>query len=177
MNEKEATWSQKTTVQTNKGKVKGEYKDGLIVFNSIPFAKPPVGELRFKPAVAHDSWFWPKDVRKKAPACPQMRIIGGLFSGSEDCLYLHVTAPANAKTGTKLPVMFWIFGGGLNKHRHYCHRHYCHRQRLTHVPAHDLIACCHQMPGYTIGSPTEHGFYDAKHFAKKHNVVIVQARF
>eukprot|EP01138_Halocafeteria_seosinensis_P005113 gb/GECG01005227.1/.p1 GENE.gb/GECG01005227.1/~~gb/GECG01005227.1/.p1 ORF type:complete len:659 (+),score=69.35 gb/GECG01005227.1/:1-1977(+) len=99
-------------VDTVYGPVKGNVKNGVNVFNSIPFAKPPTGERRFKPPEPPEAWEDPVDAWKLSWVCPQIKILGGIFLGNEDCLYLHLWAPANATKESKLPVMFWIFGGG-----------------------------------------------------------------
>ena len=75
-------------VDTKYGPVKGNVKDGVNVFNSIPFAKPPTGERRFKPPEAPDSWKDPVDAWKLSWVCPQIKIIGGLFLVS--CTMMHL---------------------------------------------------------------------------------------
>jgi len=91
------------TVKLEKGKVQGFVADGVAVFRGLPFAAPPVGELRWqapKPALR-----WP-DVR---PA----NVFSATCAQAEDCLYLNVYEPADAKKGAKLPVMVWIHGGAF----------------------------------------------------------------
>lgn len=89
----------------------------------IPFAQPPIGDLRFRPAQEVDSWTDPYEATEQPPACmqvhgrddsPTTELAQLLFnnppppSESEDCLYLNVYAPADAEG---LPVLFWIYGG------------------------------------------------------------------
>ncbi|ETN44581.1 uncharacterized protein HMPREF1541_10251 [Cyphellophora europaea CBS 101466] len=89
----------------------------------IPFAQPPIGELRFSPAQQVESWTDPYEATQQPPACMQVHgrdesntteLAHLLFnnppppSESEDCLYLSVYAPADAEG---LPVLFWIYGG------------------------------------------------------------------
>uniref|UniRef100_A0A8D0G5C3 Carboxylic ester hydrolase n=1 Tax=Sphenodon punctatus TaxID=8508 RepID=A0A8D0G5C3_SPHPU len=94
------------------------------VFLGIPFAKPPVGSLRFSPPQPVEPW---KDLREATsypPMCLQdmewtemmkkvMKVKIPSFSVSEDCLYLNIYIPANLNKKTKLPVMVFIHGGAL----------------------------------------------------------------
>ena len=74
----------------------------------IPFAKPPVGELRFRsPQEYEGSWEGARSFTKSAKDC-----MSG-SKGSEDCLYLNVFVPASASVSNPLPVMFWLYGGGF----------------------------------------------------------------
>ncbi|MFY7910296.1 MAG: carboxylesterase/lipase family protein, partial [Emticicia sp.] len=112
-----------TTVQTANGKVEGYAKENVRIFKGIPFAAPPVGELRWKAPQAVKNW---SDVRKctgfsaspiqNKPApfyCWTEEFIAKPEPLSEDCLYLNVwTTAKSAKE--KQPVMVWIYGGGLN---------------------------------------------------------------
>lgn len=110
-------------VNTKKGAVKGFEDNGICKWFGIPFAKPPVGDLRFRRAVEADEWDGVIECNKMSPKPYQFA--GGKFEkltrteneASEDCLYLNVWAPKekleNEKTGkTKKPVFFWIYGGG-----------------------------------------------------------------
>ena len=102
-------------VETVYGTVEGKIVDGVAVFYNVPFAAPPVGENRFKPPQPFQgNWPGVRDAKGVPKLCPQLKL-SLLHLGSEDCLYLHVYVPANAlKDTTKLPVMFWIFGGGYS---------------------------------------------------------------
>ncbi len=103
-------------VQLDAGAVIGLREDGVAKFRGIPFAKPPVGELRWKPPEAPDSWAGDRYAITYEPPCPQpvnpdgVTPNGGGVAGmtSEDCLYLNVTAPENA---TNAPVRVWLYGG------------------------------------------------------------------
>ncbi|HUS30763.1 MAG TPA: carboxylesterase/lipase family protein, partial [Kofleriaceae bacterium] len=98
-------------VEVETGVVRGS-DDGAGVKSwlGIPYAAPPVGELRWKPPKRAEAWDGARDGTKVGQKCPQNTVItsGG---GIEDCLTLNVWAPS-AATG-KLPVMFWIHGGAF----------------------------------------------------------------
>ncbi|XP_005076235.1 acylcarnitine hydrolase [Mesocricetus auratus] len=100
-------------------------KVGVHTFLGIPFAKPPVGPLRFAPPEAPEPWSGVRDGSSHPAMCLQsleMMNVQGLkdmkltlppISMSEDCLYLNIYAPAHANEGSNLPVMVWIHGGAL----------------------------------------------------------------
>ena len=110
--------------QTNNGVVVGQVMeiDGkqLNVFTGIPFAKPPIGDLRFRKPVPIDNWNESKNVFDFQGACPQDLTrfqTGDSMTNkniSEDCLYLNVWSPVGSSVnGPFKPVMVWIHGGGL----------------------------------------------------------------
>ncbi|KAF4746945.1 hypothetical protein FOZ62_030465 [Perkinsus olseni] len=83
-------------------------RQDVEVFYGIPFAEPPVGDLRFKaPREFLKTWDDPVNMTTKKSMCVQTT-----GKGDEDCLYLNVYRPANATESSKLPVMAWIYGGG-----------------------------------------------------------------
>ncbi len=103
-----------TKVKIDSGTLVGETVDGVKRFKGVPFAKPPVGDLRWR-APQKISWTGERDATKFALPCPQPINANGTVNGggvagatSEDCLYLNVWAPANAKNA---PVMMWLYGG------------------------------------------------------------------
>jgi para-nitrobenzyl esterase len=110
-------------VKLDSGPVTGaqEQVDGQKVwtFKGIPYAAPPVGELRWKPPEPVTPWTEPLACTSFGPACPQPAMfeildIVSLSAGAqdEDCLYLNVWSPAKS-AGERLPVMVWIHGGSF----------------------------------------------------------------
>ncbi|OAQ61275.1 cholinesterase [Pochonia chlamydosporia 170] len=96
------------------GSVVGKALQGRDSFNGIPFANPPIGTLRLKPPQKLSAKLNDFDGTGVAAECPQM--YGKQLDkpiGQEDCLTLNVERPAGTKAGDKLPVLFWIFGGGF----------------------------------------------------------------
>jgi para-nitrobenzyl esterase len=106
------------TVKTAQGAVRGKLiNDGKVrAFLGIPYAAPPVGALRWKAPQPPAKWSGVRDATAFTARCPQWPIWADyifLDSGpSEDCLHLHVYSPAMTSRGSRLPVMFWIHGGG-----------------------------------------------------------------
>lgn len=115
------------------GTILGIAKNGVEAFNGIPYAKPPLGPLRMKPPVRRTESLGLFDGTKPAGACPQMLVstdsknflfdtLGSLANlpfvqnatgQTEDCLTITVARPEGITADAKLPVLYWIFGGGF----------------------------------------------------------------
>ena len=103
------------TVTIISGDLAGVTASGISTWKGIPFATPPVGDLRWEPPQPAARWTGVKAADIVGPAClqPERGDAGGVGappSQSEDCLTINVTAPAGAKN---LPVMVWIYGGAF----------------------------------------------------------------
>ncbi|MGZ4439884.1 MAG: carboxylesterase family protein, partial [Gaiellaceae bacterium] len=79
-------------------------------FLGIPYAAPPVGDLRWRPPRPHPAWTGIRDATAFGSSCPQSASVFGQQSTDENCLFLNVFAPVG---GNGDPVMVWIHGGGL----------------------------------------------------------------
>jgi para-nitrobenzyl esterase len=112
-------------VKTEDGKVHGKLINNNLVraYQGIPYAAPPVGDLRWKAPQPAIKWHGELDATKYGHHCAQNHVFDDMVfqdsatpddRGSEDCLTLNIYAPASAKSSAKLPVMFWIHGGGYS---------------------------------------------------------------
>jgi len=100
-------------VETSQGAFRGFEDGGVLAFLGMPFAAPPLGELRWRPPLPPDPHAGVWDAFQFGPVCPQLDRNSGLPEGDEDCLQLNVWTPADAPdAGAQLPVLFFIHGGG-----------------------------------------------------------------
>ena len=105
-------------VKTASGKLLGEFKDSVFIFRGVPYAAPPVGDLRWMPPRQQVEWSGARPALFSAPIAPQN---SSMFKKnpsfaveapqSEDCLYLNVWSPG--LDDHKRPVMVWIHGGAF----------------------------------------------------------------
>jgi len=98
-------------VHVAQGDVRGVAAGDVTSFKGIPYAAPPVGELRWRPPAAAPAWSGVRDASAFGPACLQPA--KPELTMSEDCLTLNVWAPAHAAPAERLPVMVWIYGGAF----------------------------------------------------------------
>ncbi|MFE2167660.1 carboxylesterase/lipase family protein [Streptomyces sp. NPDC059447] len=106
-------------VELPSGRLRGAAEGGLAVFKGVPYAAPPVGALRWRPAQPHPGWQGTRDATAFGPSAPQPyreggdQVLGthGSPPFDEDCLTLNVWTPG--ADGAKRPVMVWIHGGGF----------------------------------------------------------------
>src|SRR5690348_16268495 len=81
-------------IKVQGGLVRGTAEGGLVVYRGIPFAAPPVGDLRWRAPQPVGNWDGVREAVKFGPSCVQGGGRGGPPQGSEDCLYLNVWTPA-----------------------------------------------------------------------------------
>ncbi|KFM71196.1 Cholinesterase, partial [Stegodyphus mimosarum] len=109
-------------VKTKNGLVRGttvQFENIQIqAFFGVPFAEPPVGELRFRKPRPVKEWSGVRDATKMSPACIQFSFYPFPWydfkdDKSEDCLYLNIWLLAKTRASDRKAVMFWIYGGGF----------------------------------------------------------------
>lgn len=99
-----------------RGKKEQDYHGGTFYrFSGIPYAKAPIGELRFKAPQPAESWEGVRDATKEGAECPSLNLYFGYYVGNEDnCLNLNVyTKSLPTENDEKKPVMVWVHGGGF----------------------------------------------------------------
>lgn len=137
-----------TLVKLSTGEVQGDDVGGAIRFLAIPFAAPPVDDLRWKAPAKPASWTGVRHETAFAAACAQAESRQQPESQEEDCLYLNVWRPATATRDA--PVMVWFHGGGN-----------------TTGSASDLLPT----------APEEPLWYDGRVFAERHGIVVVTTNY
>ena len=108
-------------VTVESGKLKGAYNSdhSVLLFKGVPFAAPPLGNLRWRAPQPAKKWHGVRAADKFGPACLQTDVFGDILQfmrdaqPSEDCLNLAIWLPASAKANSKLPVFLWYYGGGF----------------------------------------------------------------
>lgn len=134
-------------VKLEDGIVQGDMSGEARRFLKIPFAKPPVGDLRWKAPVPNDPWEGTRHETEFVAGCPQLADQGAPASNNEDCLYLNVWSPTTAPKDA--PVMVWIHGGGNFSGG----------------------------AGIPIPATTDTLWYDGQFFAARHGVVVVTIQY
>jgi para-nitrobenzyl esterase len=103
-------------VRIDTGRIKGVVSGKVVAFKGIPFAAPPVGDLRWRPPQPAPSWTGVRSAAEYAADCMQLPFPSDAAplgtKPAEDCLYANVWKPA-ASASEKLPVLVWIYGGGF----------------------------------------------------------------
>ena len=109
--------SNKAVVQTRAGRIEGRCEEGVFVFKGVPYAAPPIGDLRWMPPHAASGWKGVRPALEFGNIAPQIAggsVIGPGISGiqSEDCLNLNIWSPGLDER--RRPVLVWIHGGIFN---------------------------------------------------------------
>ncbi len=109
-------WSASDAVKIDSGRLKGVTADGVTSFKGIPYAAPPVGDLRWRPPQPVKPWTGVREASAYGGDCMQKPFPGDAaplgVTPAEDCLYVNVWVPASGAQ-KKVAVMVWIYGGGF----------------------------------------------------------------
>ena len=111
------TKHENTIVETSSGKLEGVFENNLYVFKGVPYATPPVGDLRWLPPKPPQPWSGVRPAKTYGAIAPQEFMpLPGLPAESEpqseDCLFLNIFSPG--LDGARRPVMVWIHGGAFS---------------------------------------------------------------
>ncbi|MFF4319259.1 carboxylesterase/lipase family protein [Streptomyces sp. NPDC001568] len=109
--------SSRPVVAVAQGGVRGQDRDGAQEFLGVPYAAPPVGAARLRAPGAAPRWSGVREAVRQAPACLQFSPFGlrDPAAADEDCLYLDVYRPRDARPGARLPVILWMHGGAYSQ--------------------------------------------------------------
>jgi len=132
---------------TTSGPVQGKLEGGVWSWLGIPYAQPPVGDLRWKAPVPVGCFDGVLEASAFGPACPQQDLVSGLVFGEENCLQLNVWSPETAGPEAPVPVLFFIHGGGNSQ----------------------------GSSGRTL--PGQHPLYNGFHLAKDRGVLVVTINY
>jgi carboxylesterase type B len=102
-------------VEARSGRVRGITDQGAEEFLGIPFARPPVGSLRWRPPQPAEPWTGVRDAAEYGNRCPAKASVNGPESLTEDCLFVNVHRPEGTRASEKLPVFVFIHGGSLRE--------------------------------------------------------------
>jgi para-nitrobenzyl esterase len=104
-------------VKVESGRLQGMVQDGVVAFKGVPFAAPPIGDLRWRPPQPAAKWSGVRPAVAYGHDCAQKPFPSDAAplgtEPAEDCLVLNVWRPQGAPANAKLPVMVWIYGGGF----------------------------------------------------------------
>lgn len=103
-------WHNTPLVKISSGWIQGTYEKGIYSFKGIPYATPPIKDLRWKAPRPHPPWENIYQATTFRGMSPQFLLFFGWVIGDEDCLYLNIWRPQSLETN--LPVYVWIHGGG-----------------------------------------------------------------
>lgn len=99
-------------IQIETGLIVGEQRENVRIFKGIPYAAPPVGELRWREPQSAAIWDSVRECTKYSPQAAQAKLGVVDTTSNEDCLYLNIITPVKS-VDEKFPVMVWFHGGGL----------------------------------------------------------------
>jgi carboxylesterase type B len=108
-----STVAEPPVVRTTAGAVQGISVDGVDNFRGIPYARPPVGDLRWRPPAAVTAWPGTRDATRFGGSCPALAGSNGPLSLTEDCLFVNVFRPTGTAATDARAVLAFVYGGGL----------------------------------------------------------------
>ena len=100
-------------VSSSSGCIVGIQQDQFDLFLGVPYAKPPIGDLRWQRPQAVEPWAGPFIANTEGSYCVQRDYTTGLPVGAEDCLFLNIVRPSNQPPDTLLPILFYTHGGSF----------------------------------------------------------------